>query len=1071
METPPSAPPGPQPPPPPPRPPWWRRRGVVLPAAIVACLVAAVFFLGPPVAGAVAASQIRSALERELQSDVTVGDVSISWSGRIRLGDLAIRPRGAGFTGPLLEIPAVEASLSLRSALRGEVRAEVDVIRPVLRIERGEGGKFNYEFPEPPEDVRRRRRRRAGEPPPSVRATVRIREGEVRIRGDGSETVYSRLSLEAWIESPGQPLGFTLSAADPAGGRLSARGEYEVESGSGRLSVLAEDVALSALGGVLGAWASGVSLEGVARGACEYRWRGIPRFEGRGQLEVRDFALGRGGGRVRIERLVVLHEGALDAEGRGRQSVTLAAGAALVGSATADLGASPRAAVKVEFESDLSALSRALEGTWAAPALEGIARVRGSMGAGGDGSAKARWSAEVQGDGVAVGGARLGTVRLETAGAVEASGRPEGSASLRVGERIAARVEWAPDPEAGGGARRVSLEAGADAAELSRVFGAAAGLRPGVRLEGKATLRGRAALRESGESGGDLILAAEKLWAVDAGGRRREVEPSLSAKLTWGWDAASGRLRVPSLEVVTAWGRLEGSAEVSREGRWAPRRVFVKAAADLEQAGARLALVAAEPPALRGRLEAGVRFEEGRFRLDGTAGALVASRGGTPADASMALAGRLEFPEGGVRAGIESGTFAWSRPGGAVRGALSGRFSYARGRTEGLLGVRDLEIGDGRQVLAREPRVDLEHDATFGAGGAEIRKLGLVSRALRLEAAGRAGAAGWDLRARGRYLPEALGAALRPWWSGRLEGSEEREVEVRLEASAAQAGEGGLWGFLRRARGEARADLAPVTVTGITASGSVRAELRDGRVSVAAPLSVNGGTAHVSGTLDLRAKEAGPRSALAIRAQGVRANAEMGPLLEKISPIFHTANGTVEGKVEGEAALEWGVPAERGVRAALDALSGRAVFAARELWVTGSPAVVELLGALGEEGAVRGELLATDVRVGSGRCSYEAMTLRLARYALRFTGWVGFDGRMELLVEMPLTERFLQRYPRLGRLSGKTFFVTLEGTVARPRLDLDRAIQELLRRALEGAAQEKLEDAIRRLLERRGKDR
>jgi hypothetical protein len=98
------------------------------------------------------------------------------------------------------------------------------------------------------------------------------------------------------------------------------------------------------------------------------------------------------------------------------------------------------------------------------------------------------------------------------------------------------------------------------------------------------------------------------------------------------------------------------------------------------------------------------------------------------------------------------------------------------------------------------------------------------------------------------------------------------------------------------------------------------------------------------------------------------------------------------------------------------------------------------------------------------------MTLRLVRYELRFTGWVGFDGKMALLVELPLTERFLRRHPRLEKVPGKTFFVALEGTVSRPRLDLDRAIQELLRRALEGAAQEKLEDAIRRLLERR-KDR
>ena len=1054
----------------PPSLPWWRRKVFVLPTATVAVLGAIVFFLGPPIAGAIAASQIRSALERELQADVSVGDVSLSWSGRVRLTDLAIRPRGAGFSGPLLEIAAIEASVSLRSALRGEYRAEADVIRPVVRIERGENGRFNYEFPEPPEEVRRRRRRRAGEPPPSVRATIRVRDGEIRVRGGGRETVFSGVSLEAWIESLEQPVGFALALADLAGGRLTARGEYDAESASGRLSALVEDVTLSGLGGILGVWAPGTSLGGIARGSFEYRSRGIPRFEGRGQLEVKDLALERSGGRVRLDRLVLLHEGSLDEKGSGRQAVTMAAGKVLVGSGSVELGAFSPAAVKADFESDLSAASKAFEGRWAGPALEGIVRVRGSLEAGGEGPAKARWSADVQGESIAADlsgrPARLGSVRIEAAGTVEDNGRPSGSVSLRVGEGISARVDLAA-PAEGEAARRVDVRAEADLTEAGRIAGGAVGFRPGVRLEGKAALRGRATLRDAGEWSGELTLNAENVRAVDAEGRRREVERSLVGKLTCSWDGSSGRLRVPSLEVATEWSRLEASGEVLRADRPRLQRLFVKGTADLEKAGTILAFVAAEPPALGGRAEATVRFEEGKVRAEGAAQALVMGREGVPTDATLALEGRIEFPPEGLRAEIESGTFAGSRPGASVRGGMAGRISYSGGKATGTLGVRDLEIGDGRKVLAREPLVDLEHDVTFGAGGMEIRKLGLVSRALRREAAGRAGSGGWDLRARGRYVPEALGAALRPWWAGRLEGAEEREFEASLQAPA---GEGGLWAFLRRARGEARADLAPLTVTGMTVSGRAQAELRDGRLSVAAPLSVNGGTAQVTGTWDLRGQEAGPRSSVAVRAQGVRANAEMGPFLEKISPIFHTVNGTVEGALEGEAALEWAAPAERGVPAALEALKGKAVFAARDLAVTGSPAVVELLGALGEEGTVRGELLATDVRVGTGRCAYDGMTLRLARYQLRFTGWVGFDGKMALLVEMPLTERFLRRYPRLEKLAGRTFFVALEGTVARPRLDLDRAIQELLRRALEGAAQEKLEDAIRRLLERR-KDR
>lgn len=1055
---------------PPSPPPWWRRKAVFIPALVVTGLLGGGVFLGPAVAGSVAASRIRSVLERELQSDVAVGSVSLSWAGRARVTELTIRPRGAGFTGPLLSIPVLEASFSLRSALRGEYRAEVDLLRPVLRIERGAEGKFNYEFPEPPEEVRRRRRRRAGEPPPYVRATIRIRDGRLLI-GRGERGVeYSAISLDAWIESLEQPVGFSLSMADSSGGRLSARGEYDAAAGAGTMRALAEEVSLEGLGEGLAVWAPGISLGGVARGAFECRWRGGPGFEGRGQVEVRSFVLERRGGKMAVDRLVFLYEGSREGDGPGRQSVTLAAGRALVGSLTAKLGESSRTALKVELESDLSELSKSLRGAWAAPALEGIARVRGSFERGGDRREEGRWNVEAEGEGVAAEGARLGSVRVESAGTLEASGRPVGSASLRLGEGVWARVELAAEAQPGGASRRMSFEAQGDLAELSRILDRVAGARPGVRLEGKAALQGRGVLRESGESTGDLVLTAEKVRAVDAEGRRGEAEPALGVKLAWGWEAASGRLRIPSLEAVTAWGRLEGSIETLREeGRWRPTRFFAKLGADLERAKTRLAWGAGDLPALGGRVEGALRFEEGRFELDGAARGLIVSRGAAPAEASLALAGRMEFPAEGWRVGVESGALAWSRPGESVRGSLAGRFSYAQGTAAGVLSVRDLEIGDGRKVFAREPRVDGECDVGFGPGGAEIRKLELVSRALSVSSAGRAGGPrGWDLRARVRYVPEALGAALGPWAAVRLEGTKEREAVAHLEAPA---GAGELWGFLRRARGEARIDLAPLTASGVTVSGRVRAELREGRLSVVAPLSVNEGTAQVSGVFDLREKEAGPKSALSIQVREVRANAQMGPFLEKISPIFHTVDGTVEGKVEGEAVLEWGVSAEQGVQAALGALGGKGVFAVRELVVTGSPAAAQLLGALGEESAVRGELRAADVRVGSGRCSYEGMTLRLARYELRFTGWVGFDGAMELLVEMPLTERFLRRHPRLGGMSGKTFFVALEGTVARPRLDLDRAVQELLRRVVEGAAQEKLEDAIRRLLERRGKNR
>jgi hypothetical protein len=92
------------------------------------------------------------------------------------------------------------------------------------------------------------------------------------------------------------------------------------------------------------------------------------------------------------------------------------------------------------------------------------------------------------------------------------------------------------------------------------------------------------------------------------------------------------------------------------------------------------------------------------------------------------------------------------------------------------------------------------------------------------------------------------------------------------------------------------------------------------------------------------------------------------------------------------------------------------------------------------------------------------------RYTLRFTGWVGFDRKMQLRVLMPMSAGMAKAHPNLSRYIGSSFWVDLTGTASNPRLDLNKMISELLKRAAEGVLMDKLDDALKRLLDKKKKD-
>jgi hypothetical protein len=219
----------------------------------------------------------------------------------------------------------------------------------------------------------------------------------------------------------------------------------------------------------------------------------------------------------------------------------------------------------------------------------------------------------------------------------------------------------------------------------------------------------------------------------------------------------------------------------------------------------------------------------------------------------------------------------------------------------------------------------------------------------------------------------------------------------------------------------------------------------------------------------------------------------------------------------------WGGPIDPNEKdwpaAASKLLSGGGSFGVQNLSIAGSPAVGEILSAIGQGNALQGELVGTQIRIANGRCEYENMTFRGSRkdaaalkrdqdqlandqaqletdkpqlqpreyarrleelkqreedlpfrYSLKFTGWVGFDKKMQLRVLMPMTPGMIKAHPHLQKYIGSSFWVDLQGTVNSPRLDLGKMIADLAKRAAEGVLAEKAQDLLTGLLKNKKRE-
>ncbi len=1281
-------------------------------------LVLLVLLAGPAVIASVARSKIPAALGEALDADVSVGDVSFSWSGRIELSDLRVVPKG--LTTPLLELRKIDARVALGQALSGTYAATVEVVAPRVVIERRPDGRFNYEVPPRPPKVREPREASGGARP-VVRAVLRVKDGEIVVKEGGRETVLRALALEAKVDTLEKPVELDLSLADPSGGRLSVRGAFDLDRRSGPVAVTLERLSLANLAAAARAYGNLQGLDGALDGKLSYEFKGAPRLEGEARLDARDVVVDAGGRRMKLERLELVHRGAMDAKGAGRHVVEITSGKALGLSAEVDV-AEESGALSVDGRmtatSDLAALGDSLRGLLELKPgvrLEGKADLAGRVRATGAGSvsfdvtagladlaavleksrteidksltvkARGAWSgatraldleslrldssfatadarggaafgdaldlkesavrieadleklagklssfmekpprlggraavdAKVAGERIAV-DAAFKSARFETYGPFDGTLKHEGTLDKDGNGTHALRIE-------SGKALAIGLKAGlrnamredravaadlrldGDLAALSAMLPGLLELQPGTELAGTAAVEGKVETKGSSWARFDLAATLTGLESVEkATGKRREIDPSVTARAAGVWDGKKRSVDLEALKVDSSAGAIDAKGGISLAAPISVRESSVQLKADLGKLGAKLALFMADAPRLAGTVSLEGGYAGDRVRLDGAAqglkvettevvkeggkevartrtigpidatvnhrgtfsagkdGALaieecrlvssafhlkvsgqvrrvteetregelkVAGRlvpaelskilpdlnlGGAPVDLEatlglrpglIALSGRTKLdgltlvskdPATGqavaktaktgpldfsvdlkgkdVLARVRTPLFEWTDKAYAARGGIDAEVAWGEKGTTGTTKISDLEIVDEKKNAVKDPQVTLVHDLTMTPREIEIRKAEITSSFLRGRLAGSIRNRDLEPEFVGvtgsfRYAPDTLGKVLAPWLPGKIEGAGEKALEIRLEGKVKDFD---LLSVLRGARGSVEVDLAKFTTAGMALSGRTRLDLKDGKATAGSPLAVNQGKTDLDTVLDFRPADQRPRSTFDFRARDVDANADMAPLLESINPIFHTVNGQVQGKTQADFKLAWAGPIDPAEKdwaaAATKFLSGTGRLAVQDLAITGSPAVAEIMTALGEGNQLRGELLGTDVRIADGVCQYQNMTLKLARYELRFTGWVSFDKRMELVVEMPMTEGLVRRYPNLQKYLGKTFFVPLQGTVAKPRLDMEKVIAELVKRSAEGLLQDKAKDLLEDLLKKKKK--
>jgi len=345
-------------------------------------------------------------------------------------------------------------------------------------------------------------------------------------------------------------------------------------------------------------------------------------------------------------------------------------------------------------------------------------------------------------------------------------------------------------------------------------------------------------------------------------------------------------------------------------------------------------------------------------------------------------------------------------------------------------------------------RLTLESGHTRGGAEGRIENLRALARA---EDAGEVRFVG--LKGQLAYIPDRLGAVLAPLLPGKLSGAEEQRLNFTLDGHARDLDLATLL-----AGSQARVDLGIGRFERPEGQidGALVMETKDEKLLVRGDLGANGGTMQIDGQLDLAQGAEKPRSKLAVTAKAVRANAKLAPLLGKLHPAFgaaQLAQGSLDGLIGLSLDLAYDAPlpldAFEAGWAALpkEPIHGTGRLEIASAALRGSP-FLALLSGLGVDVEKTLDLRPIDFTIEKGRVTYAKPWIwSFAGTETTFTGSLGLDESLDLVWNVPITAKLVERWSFLAALEDERLAIPLSGTVRSPRLEADELLTALAAKA------------------------
>ncbi len=106
-----------------------------------------------------------------------------------------------------------------------------------------------------------------------------------------------------------------------------------------------------------------------------------------------------------------------------------------------------------------------------------------------------------------------------------------------------------------------------------------------------------------------------------------------------------------------------------------------------------------------------------------------------------------------------------------------------------------------------------------------------------------------------------------------------------------------------------------------------------------------------------------------------------------------------------------------------------------------------------------------EFQVVEGRVYHRNLEFLVDDAPVRSYGSVGFDQTLALMIEIPIQDKWIEDEPALRGFAGQSLRLPIYGTFQKPRID-ERAIADLTRQLLQGAARQALGDELNRQFEK-----